>query len=179
MDGWGALGRIADVVTILAALLAFFGLLTTWLTRPRIEVVTSMLGRALYVSVQHTKGSSPARNLYLGLGFLDDHGIARAGDGLMPWASALLAGDSRLLVLYDPEDMTFGNEPNDQEMRFPLGPTSGVIVDISWQRPILPWLRTRRVLLWPRVDRAAGRLPALLKGRAAERAYRFAMPSPA
>lgn len=166
-------------MTILAALVAFFGLLTTWLTRPHVEVTANSWDEnSANVYLVHAKGSSPARNLYFGWGALDENGIARSGDGGYPWVPTLISGDSRFISVFDPDQVHHQGEPSDHEMRLPINKPFGIIMDLSWQRPMLPWLRTRRVVLWTQADRAAGKPPTVLKGRAAERAYRVAMTPP-
>jgi hypothetical protein len=179
VDGWSVVGRIADIVTIVAALIAFFGVLSAWLTRPRINVSAySHDGNSAFVNVEHVKGSSPARNLYLAWGGLDEHGSARFGDGANPWVPTLLPGDSRSLHIFDPGSVSFGSDPSDREVRLPISKPFGIVMDISWQRPTLPWLRSRRVVVWTQTARAAGEVPKVLKERAAARAYADAMKQP-
>lgn len=175
---WVVFGRIADAVTILAAALAFFGLLSTWLSRPRVEVTAYSTGPTdAYVNLTHVKGSSPLRNLYYGMGILNADGVAMAGgDG--PLTPTLLAGEGWYFRLYDPEVLTIQGDPQPKETRITTKRPWGVILDLSWQRPLLPWLRTRRVVVWSQEDREAGMAPVVLKGRAAQAAYSKAMTPP-
>jgi hypothetical protein len=172
---WVVFGRVADALTIIAALVAFFGVLSTWLSRPRVEITTHCSGPTdSYVTLTHRAGSSPLRNLHYGMGVLNEDGIAMAGgDG--PLTPTLLAGESWYFRLYDPDILTIQGDPRPKETRISAKQPWGVILDLSWQRPLLPWSRTRRVVAWSQSDREAGRPPVVLKGRAAARACAKAM----
>lgn len=178
MDAWTVLAQIANVVTIFAALIAFFGLLSTWLTRPRIKVTADAWDpNSARINVWHSKGLSPARNFFLGQFTLGEDDIALAGED-MPWVSTLIPGDSRFISIYDTDEVVHSGKRNKRETRIRIEKPFGFIMGVSWQRPILRWLRTRQVVLWSQEERANGKTPVVLKGRKAARIYKAATTRP-
>ena len=186
MDGWITTEHVADVLTIAAAGLAFLGVMSTWLSRPRITVsATANDANSAFVWLSHAKGSSPARNLYLGFGVLDDHNVAQSGEGSGPWYGILLAGESRTIEIFDPMQsfhVTSDGKPasaSSTQTWFQVSKPDGVILDLSWQRPMLSWLRVRRVAIWTKQSRANGKSPVILTGWRASKAYSTAFKPPA
>ena len=179
MQTWSVLGPVADILTILAAMLAFSGAITSLLTRPRVVVsATSDDPLAAFIAIQHDRGQRPARNIFRGEGVLDENDIAQSGEGAGPWLPVLNPGDYRNIHVFDPAQYFFGGEPNERETRMPISLPYGLILDISWDHPVLPFLRTRRVVLWTSSERFAAKPPTVLRGRAANRAFRIAMQTP-
>ncbi|GAA4063675.1 hypothetical protein GCM10022282_26450 [Agromyces indicus] len=178
MQAWSSIGQAADLLTIVAALLAISGAMSSWLTRPRVSVTATARGAdSAQVYVTHVGGSRPARNLYYGIGILDDVGAARSGDLSSPWHLELVPGASYYFEIFDPENVVFAGPKGERETRIPLKRPSGLVLDVSWQRPLLPWLRTRRVIVWSVSDRGSGRHPRVLRGRKAARVFDSAMPT--
>ena len=137
MDGWIIFGRVADCLTVAAALIALFGVLSAWLSRPRLMVSFQYDGgSSATFYVFHKTGAQPARNLFLGWGALDQNGTAVFGDGSSPWESVLLSGDSRSATFYDPLQHFFGSPPHDREIRREVGGMYGLVVDVTWQHPL-------------------------------------------
>lgn len=178
-NDWIALGRLADVVTIAAATLAFFGVLATWLSRPRLTFTVDGTGDSARISFRHARGSSPARNLDVEFAILRPDGVASSGDGGRQWTGwppNFYPGEFRFITVYDPRSSHMGSEPLPQEKRIVLGRPTGFICVISWQRPMLPWLRTRRVVMWTEEQRSARKSPTLTRGWKASRVLSKAMP---
>ncbi|GAA1955050.1 hypothetical protein [Agromyces allii] len=176
METWVALGRVADLVTLLAAALAFSGLASTWLTRPRVSFTAQWDSKDLAtLRVQHFKGASPARNLYLGYAKFDESGALRSGELSSPWLATLVPGEAHTITLFDPKGATFGSPPSATERRIPVPQLGGIVVDVSWQRPMLPWLRTRRVYVWRAKSALLGApIGSMVTGRAATKLLKAA-----
>lgn len=170
----------ADILTIVAALIAIFGLAATWFSRPRVTVSTmNSQSDSATIFVVHRSGANAAQHFFKGFGALNSEGYAVFGHGAEPWFESLVPGDSRALTFFDPAQVFYSGDPWIGETRTALGPEFGFIVDISWPRQMLPWLRHSRVVVWTLENRRAGLPPAVLKGRKARSVYRKAMKPPA
>lgn len=180
MDPSTVVGWIANILTIVAAIIALLGVAATWLTRPRLQLTAHAHSAAsASINLHHGKGSAPARNLYLGWGAgIGDDGIAMMGDGGGLWTTMLVPGTGRTLTIFDPKEMFFSSPASESETRFEAPAPAGFIAELSWQRTMVPWLRTNRVVLWSKAARIAGEPPIVLKGRAGARAYASAMSAP-
>ncbi len=178
MDFWAIFGRTADGLTIVAAVIAFLGVASSWLSRPRLTISAHAISPdSAVINILHSAGSSPARNIFVGWGMLDFGGRAVSGDGPNPWVSVLMPGEYRMVSIYDPTHFSFGGDPDDHEMRQGIPREFGFIADLSWQRPMLPWLRIRRVVVWTVEARAVGSSPIVLAGRTAKKWYASATTS--
>jgi len=176
LDSWTVVGNVADVATLFATVLALFGLVTAWLSRPRVTVTADAMSPDwMRIQVAHSKGSNSARNLNLNWGGLNDRGVAMFGDGSSLWGPVLVAGDSGSIEFFDSAGMSYGSEPGPREIRIEVKKPNGLIVSVSWQRPVFSWLRTQRVVLWTTKQRAAGKKPTILRGFQAWRVFKKAM----
>jgi hypothetical protein len=179
-NDWNIVGNVADLATLFATILAILGLLTAWLSRPRLTVAANAMSPdALMIRVAHSKGSNSARNLNLSWGGLNADGRAMFGDGSSLWGPVFVAGDSGSITFYDPAGMSWGSPPEPHEIRIEVKKPHGLVVSVSWQRPVLSWLRTQRVVLWTVTERAAGTQPRVLEGARAWSQFRKAMKVPA
>lgn len=170
---------LADILTIVAALIAIFGIGATWLGRPRVRVHLSNSGAgSASLSVHHEKGVRPAEHFFLSFGALNPQGRAVFGHGAEPWFESLVPGDTRSITIYDPAVVSFSGGPGIGETRTELDRDYGFIVEFSWPRPLLVWRRQSRVVLWSRERRREGLPPVLLKGHKARAAYKVAMTPP-
>ena len=167
MVDWIALGRVADVLIIFAALLAFFGALATWLSRPRLKIEPVLTGRSTSTTilVRHEKGMLPARNVRLRWAALNVKGAAVRGDGESPWMAEMYPGSYRTLVFYDATEHFFADSPDPRfEHRQEVPKSEGILIEVSWQRTVLSWLRVRRVIVWAQADRIAMHPPKVMRG---------------
>lgn len=180
-DAWLVFGRTADVLTVIAALIAIAGIASAWLSRPRLSITVDS-DSSLRVHVRHVTGAAPARNLAYRQVMLNDGGEPHAGDGFIPWASALAMGEFKLLEFFDPASHFYSSPPRDFETRMPLPAGHGVVLMIEWQRHMAPWLRTSRVVVWNPKGTLGAHKPVLLKGRKGRaiyaRAYRHEYGTP-
>lgn len=168
---WEFIVWAANGLTIIAGVIAVFGVTSSWLSRARVGVdAFASSSDSATIHVSHLKGASPAMNLFMGFGALDEAGRARSGEGTGPWVPALLPGLGRSLTVYDPKTSFFSGGPHAEETRLELPMPLGLIVDITWQRPMRRWLRDRTVVLWSCEARANAEKPQILRGRKALKA---------
>jgi hypothetical protein len=177
-DGWSTVSHWADLLTIAAALIAFVGVLSTVLSMPRLSFVTNYASPDLAsLSVFHSKGSSVARNISIGIEFLEADGKARSGDGRIGGDNReLMLGSSIWIQVHD-RSVTMSPTVSTSELRIELDKPRGFLLTVTWQRPLLPWMRARRIFRWTQAERAAGTKPVLLAGLAARRAVKAARES--
>ena len=172
---WDAAGRVADGVTLVAALLALLALhpiYSIWRTRPKIAVrITPFTTGSMEVQFFHDVGSaSPARNFIVTWGVLDEANVSMLGDGHW-WMEPGLAPYGAVRVeIIDGEPIGVTADYTDDWMKVRVGEDNGFIIDASWQRSIRSWLRERKVVLWTQSDRSNGLPPRELKRREAKRA---------
>ncbi|CAN5518555.1 hypothetical protein BH10ACT6_BH10ACT6_01530 [soil metagenome] len=177
---WEILAKIADVTGLIAFVLVALGIVSSVATRPRMKVTTMPGGSVnTMLGFSYDGGSSPARNLAMGFGTLDARGTAVSGDGSWWRRDVMLPGDSFVVWLSDPKQMTYGSPAGEHEQRIDLDMPFGAILDFSWQHPFIPWLRLHQVARWSQADRAAFKAPVVLKGWRGRRAYKKAMTPPA
>lgn len=171
---WSAFGRAADVLTVIAAVVALAGLLWTWMVRPRLDVSVSYSDDYhVLISIRHAKGAAPARYLSLGRVWLDASGRSKAGDASPLWLPELLPGAWQSITMFDP-GRYFQTPPPPPESSVELGADDGAVCYVSWQRPLVPWLRTGVAVSWLPSDRAAMRPPTVTKGRTGLKQFRAA-----
>lgn len=168
------LARVADWVTIGAGAIAFLGVLAAALTRPHLRIYHRIYpdGSAISVTLAHVKGGRPARNCHFGWGALNEADIATSGDeaGARPETADLLPGGSLRVEAFDPTEVHFATVPSDGTWLLELPRPGGVALDFSWERPMAPWARINRAVIWTAQNRANGTEPAILRGRAARKA---------
>ena len=171
---------IADYATIVASVIAVAGVVAIWLSRPRVAVDVQVDNQnSASISVRHRKGTAPIRSLHYALIGLNEAGESRYGDGMGLWAPEIVEGSWALLSLYDPAEVQWSGELRDFELRRDVTGEYGVLVGLSWQRPLLPWLRAYRTVIWPLTVRREGGPMQVISGRAAKRAFERASKSPA
>ena len=170
---WQAVGRVADVVTIVAAalaLLALYPLYTIWRTRPKIaiQITPSSFGNA-EVQVFHEAGSaSIAKYFTVGWGVLNEDNVSMLGDGQV-WAEWDPYKAVRVeIVEGEPEGVT--EDYTNEWMKVRIPRNGGFMVEASWQEPLRPWRRAKKVVLWTQSDRTKGAPPRELGRREAKRA---------
>lgn len=180
MDSAVLVGWIANILTIIAASIALFGVAATWFSRPQLEVTAHANGSSgATIGLFHTKGSAPASNIFLGWGAgVGDDGVAMMGDGQMLWTSILVPGSGKNLVIHDPAQWHLLSPPREDETRLEIGPEGGFVAKVSWQRTMVPWLRTNYVVHWSNSARKAGQSPVVAKGRTASQIYESATRPP-
>jgi hypothetical protein len=112
------IGRVADVLTIFAAAIAFFGVGSAWLSRPRLTVTADADdANSARIVLAYQKGSSRARNLYYGWLSSDEKGIVHSGDGPNAWRPAIIPGETQLVEVFDPDEVHHMDKPGDHETR--------------------------------------------------------------
>lgn len=170
---WQVVGRIADVVTIVAAalaLLSLYPLYTTWRTRPKIVigVVTDSFGIA-EVQVFHESGSAGiAKYFTVGWGVLNEDNVSMLGDGY-GWPEWDRYKALRVeFVEGEPAGVT--EDYTNEWMKVRIPSNGGFMVEASWQQPLRQWRRATKVVLWTQSDRANGLPPRKLGRRDAKRA---------
>jgi hypothetical protein len=98
------------------------------------------------VSLKNRGRGAPIRGVLISLGYLDARGIVNAGDG-MSWPQEIYPPLGISFELYVGE----GQRPHSDEGRYrslSLDRRRDLICEISWQRPLIPWTRVRRVIVW-------------------------------
>ncbi len=177
VDGWVIIGRIGDVAGLVATAVALIGLVYALLVRPRLNVFAEHQGgQRMMIFVWHQHGATPAHNVSWRWASLMEGGRALAGESGTTWgetSSAMLPDDYRHIEFTDGASWLEG-APTVHHVE--VQPPLGVLCEISWQRPLLPWTRARRVIRWSREDRAAGGGPVRLVGRRARRELEVAFP---
>jgi hypothetical protein len=172
-DAWLGFSRAADVLTVVAAAIAILGVISAWLSRPRLTIHPFISQSVLTVSIINSRGSRPAYNLDWIWEGLNDLGEARHGTG-EPWQNALHPGEGRTLYLYPVDtQLDYATDPRDVTLPHLL-PDEGALVVFRWKHPVVTWVRAWAMLLWTRDAREASQPPELLRGIAAWRAYRAA-----
>jgi hypothetical protein len=166
-DAWTVLAHTADIVGLVAFLLVVLGIVASVFTRPRVQVqsiATDPLVLTAWIS--YLKGSRPATNVAVAYGGLDADGVARSGDGALWRSAAMLPGDGEWIVINDSSSPVLP-DPSGKSVRFQVDMPSGILLAVTWDHPLAPGLRSRRVVLWTPTARASGISPVVLKGRKA------------
>lgn len=172
MDGFDLwFGRIANGLTILAAVIAIAGVIWAVLSRARLGV-RSMRSPSLVPSltlIVTSDGSNPIRNLELIAGTLTPSGFSMAG-GDIATLSELGGGETLLVEAFDPRQTTYADPPRPNERRWEITGDEGFYLQARWQHPLLPWRRASRTYAWTTPRRFGDDDPEVLHGRA-ERAF--------
>lgn len=171
----------ADVATLIAFVIALAGIGERWLTRPRpaVEVRPEPPTRSPSpVIVIENKGGARALR-HVGLRYVvTPVRYGSLGDDGPAWKPELRPGEHVTIQFHDSSSHFFGSAPRHNEERFPLDRGQGIMIELSWDGPVLPWRRGSRVVLWSSEDREAGRAPVVLKGRQARAAFAKARQAP-
>lgn len=164
-------GRIANGLTILAAVIAIAGVV--WAVRSRARLrVRSMRSPGLVPSltlIVTSDGSNPVRNLELIAGSLTPSGFSMSG-GDIAKLSELGGGETLIVEAFDPRQNTFSSAPRPNERRWEISSDEGFYLQTRWQHPLLPWRRASRAYVWTTPRRFGDEDPEMLSGRA-ERAF--------
>lgn len=121
------------------------------------------------VLLEHHKGTADLHDLWQWLIVNSPEG-GYGGDGQL--SRALYPKQSWQFVMYEQQGQAFGGE---RTTGIEATPGSTVTLALRWQRPALRWTSTAwRVVLWTPEDRAARKLPKVLRGRKAATALRAA-----
>ncbi|MBH0099373.1 hypothetical protein I6E68_09495 [Salinibacterium sp. NSLL150] len=160
-------GLIANIITVLAGVIAFAGVVWAVWGRARLTVRSDVsddsVAPSLFVTITSV-GSNPLRHIEVIAGSLDDNGFSTKGGDLTTRA-ALDRGQNLTVEAYEPEEVSFGDPPRDGELRFTIRPGQGIYLTIQWQSPLFPWRRLSRTYSWPPVRRYSNDLPEKLTGR--------------
>lgn len=177
-DVWVVISRVGDVAGLIATAVALTGLAYALLVRPRLNVFAEHQGGdRLLVFVWHQSGAAPAHNVCWRWASLLGDGRALAAESGGTWGvspSTVLSGEYRHIEFTDGPTSTLPGFTSVHHVQVPL--PYGVLCEVSWQRPLLPWLRARSVIRWSQEDRAAGRGPVRLVGRRARDELATAFP---
>jgi hypothetical protein len=160
-------GFVANVITVVAGLVAIAGVVWAILGRARLTidaVVSPGPTPGLTVRISST-GSNPLHDIELAVGSLDDNGFAMWGDGAGK-RSALNRGESLTVIAYEDGATSFGSPPFEGEHRHALKRGEGFYLNVQWRSPLFPWRRKSVTLSWPPALRFASRQPRALRGRA-------------
>lgn len=165
-------GFVANVITVVAGLVAILGVVWAIRGRAKLTVSTDVnpgLMPSLVMRVSST-GSNPVQDVELAVGALDDNGFALWGDGAGR-RSALNRGEALTVTAFDDEATSFGSPPLEGEHRHQMKPGEGFYVTVQWRSPLFPWRRKSRTYAWPPALRFASREPKLLKWQAESRFF--------
>ena len=165
-------GFVANVITVVAGLVAIFGVVWAILGRAMLTVNTDVNpgpAPSLVVRVSST-GSNPVHDVELAVGALDDNTFALWGDGAGR-RSALNRGETLTVTAFDDATTSFGSPPFEGEHRHPMKPGEGCYVTVQWRSPLFPWRRKSRTYAWPPALRFASRQPKLLRWQADSRFF--------
>lgn len=164
-------GRIANGLTILAAVIAIAGVV--WAVRSRARLgVRSMRSPGLVPSltlIVTSDGSNPVRNLELIAGSLTPSGFSMVG-GDVATLSELGSGETVLVEAFDPQQTTFSDGARPNERRWEISSDEGFYLQARWQHSLLPWRHASRTYAWTTPRRFGDEDPEMLHGRA-ERAF--------
>lgn len=168
MDGFiVGFGAVANVITVVAGLVAIAGVGWAILGRAKLSFRTAVNAGpnpSLTVSISST-GSNPVRDVELAVGALDDVGFSQWG-GPACKRDALNRGDTLTVIASESGATSLGSPRHDAEHRHPLEPGGGFYLNAQWRSPLFPWRRKSETLAWAPALRFASREPLRLKGRA-------------
>jgi hypothetical protein len=167
---WVLFGRIADVVTVIAGLIAIAGVLWAVLSQAKLSVseyVSSGPNPTLTLTIAST-GSLPVHDLTLSVGALDDNGFSMWGDGggMRP---ALSRGES---LVIQADEAGSGGYGGHLAHRHEMKPGEGFYLTVQYRHPLFPWRRKSATYAWPPSLRFASRPPKRLVGRAESRFFK-------
>ncbi|MGY1551402.1 thioredoxin family protein [Microbacterium sp. A588] len=164
-DTW--FGRVANSLTILAAIIAIAGVV--WAVRSRAKLkVTSSSWPSLVPSITFhisSDGSNPVRNLDVVGGQLTPHDFSMHGDAIVR-RPELHRGEHVLVDVFDPAETHHSDPPRANEYRWEIHPDEGFYMQVRWQSPLFSWRQESRTYVWSTADRYALGSPQKLTGRA-------------
>lgn len=171
MNGLGVMAIAADVLTIVAAGIALWGIYAVFRSRPRVSIDVSDFGRyAVSIRIRNDEGTEPLRDVLVAKGLLDEDGFLTTWDGSGQWVPSIGPKQMLIVLIFDPEETQMQGEPRSHELYHPIDVPAGALMEITWRHPLVPWKRVHRAIRWTLSERAAGTLPKTLKGRAAKNA---------
>lgn len=158
---------IANVITVVAGLIAIAGVIWAVSGRARLSV-SSWVGTSpapdLRMSIASV-GPNPIRDLEVSMGSLDDNEFAMWGDGLTQ-RPALNRSDWLSIATHEAGTSPYGSPPSPGEHRIELDRGDGLFLTFQWRSPLFPWRRPSATYSWPPARRFAGAEPLRLSGRA-------------
>lgn len=157
--------QIANWTTIAAGVIAIGGVVSAYLSRPRLELRLSHSAN-VSVNLSNGRGGRPVKDITVSQSILDPQGRPLRGDGHMPLISALHRGDFARIELHDPDECIHMDPPQEKEIRFDVRPGEIALIPITWQSAILPWTRSGRLVIWRH-----GSEPRMFKWSRTHRAY--------
>lgn len=163
---------IANIVTVLAGIIALAGVVWATLSRAKLTVTSWMIpgiSPNLTVTVSST-GSNPVHNLELSVGALDDNGFSMWGDGAAR-RSVLSRGESVTVTAHEASTTSHLSQPSASEYRHEMARGEGFYLNVQWRSPLFPWRRLSSTYAWPPSLRFASRSPLRLTGRAESRFF--------
>lgn len=164
---------VADLITILAGIIAVGGIIWALLARSRLAIHSTLEDQLIpQLTLRFDSiGGNPVRDITIQLGKYLNNGTVTAGDG---WnaVSHLYRGDSLTIFTFAPDSTTFGSEPDANEFRLPLSDDEGVFAHAQWQSSIFPWTRSSALYMWPTELRYTCQLPRPLRYRKKRQALR-------
>lgn len=168
----------ADVLTIVAAGIALWGIYAVFRSRPRVSIAVTDFGRyAVSIRIRNDEGTEPLRDVLVAKGMLNGEGTLTSWDGSGQWVPIVGPNQALLVLIFDPDETKVTGTARPHELNHPVGRGAGVLMEITWRDPLVPWKRVHRAIRWTLDERAAGILPTTLRGRAAKRALRAAEPA--
>ena len=157
---------IANLITVIAGVLAIAGVVWAYLGRAQLEV-TSHVGTGpmptMTLTVTST-GANPVRNIRLVAGTLDENDFSMRGDGAGS-RSSLDRGRGMSVIGYEPAQTHFGSAARKGEHRLKLEHGDGFYVTVQWQSALFPWRRASRTYSWSPQRRVASEGAETLRGR--------------
>ncbi|KQV08151.1 hypothetical protein ASC63_13525 [Leifsonia sp. Root112D2] len=121
------------------------------------------------VKIRLRKGMTPIRSLRMSWASIDEAEVAWSGDGDehegIGLTSALYPDAQFLLHIDDMDQVEVVDEPRENEVRLGVRSDRGFVMDVNWQRPFIPWLRTHCYVVWAPAKRATGAPPVILRTR--------------
>lgn len=169
------LSLVANLVTVLAGVIALAGVLWASLSRAKLTVTPSIfpaLTPQLTITVAST-GSNPVHDLEVSGGALDNNGFSMWADRILH--RPVLARGQWLTVAATGDNQSHQRSPViESEYRHPMTRDEGAYLNFQWRSPLFPWRRSSVTYVWPPSLRFASRNPRRLTGRAESRFFRRA-----
>lgn len=159
-------GLIANIITVIAGLIAIAGVAWAIAGRPKLAFSVSVMASltpSLNI-VATSSGSSAVRNATISYGAVDDNGFAMWGSG-DPVSNPLNRGESLLVQAFEAGTTDFGSPARADEFRVPLQRGDGFFVTVQWLSPLFPWRDESVTYVWPPRLRFASAEPERLTGR--------------
>ncbi|WP_143024932.1 hypothetical protein [Microbacterium sp. cf332] len=163
------LAIVADVLTVMAAIVTFATVFSYWRSRPRLEFQSLPSNRPYppqntFVNVSNRGTGRPVRHISIGWACLDADGRAIHGTGADPWIDELAPRREALIEIN--QTPVFGAIPSPTRYEIRLeGDDAGALCEIYVAGSLVTWRRHRHFVWWTYADRMAGHAPSVLSGK--------------